>query len=400
MHRRASNVTPPEPAPPEPELLQPEPPEPELQLFTHDIVEQLAAAQLDDIDLSEHDPDATPELLLKSRPRFNKSRRPPMFLPTPWSNIHTAHPVGATEAPFVTIEHIDWELSHTNACNMMPEREDVARLQRIPLPNRPVRRDPRPYPEQPATTWRPARGSCAELFTTFTFSHQAHGDWVRSRLQASKGGKRNRASSWTLTPAQLVDEIILWYETVDNDIKAAKRWIQGGSIGKFRPKAKLWIIPQTAFSEDARGIIWHSAPWFAASKADRPSIQIEPHDWSQAEAPPWDVDALMKLALDSGLEDMAGMQNLCGVGTFLPFTGEMSTVLAPPATGMYTKYDVAANTTLEEIAEGWISAPLMGPHFLPAKLSPRNVATTFRSGARTRIHTRIAACVLILVVRV
>ena len=351
----------------------------EVEQFSN-VVLQLAMLQLSDIDLDE--PVALPpgQFLLESRPRRNKSRRPLVTFPQQWPTMTSADPAANVEMPFCHASPLEWEFAHGVSANTLPEYDEIAALQRIHLPNKPVARATRPSPTQELPSDLPRRGHCSDLFQQFTFDHRLHGEWVRTRLRQTKGHKRRRSDKWTLSPVQIVAEIEHWYKSLDKDIIAAKKWHADGAHGTFRPATKLWIIPQKALQIFAQKVVWDSADWFAASKEDRANIQILPQDFSLGVPSPWQTDTLKKWAKDSGLEDEACIQDLHELGTFLPFTGEMSMVLSPPAAGYFTRQAVAEATTRDEIAEGWLSKPLMGPHFIPAKLSSRNVAVIWRAG--------------------
>ena len=75
------------------------------------------------------------------------------------------------------------------------------------------------------------------------------------------------------------------------------------------------------------------------------------------------------------MQDEACMQDLHEVGVYLPFKGNLSTVLAPPSAGFYAKIEHAQAATYDEVQEGILSAPLMGLHLLPCKFSARNVVS-------------------------
>ena len=330
--------------------------------------------------MSEPTLDAQGRKYVQSRPRKNKSRRPAVTFPSPWPALVTPLEEARGELPFAVMTTAEAELAHGVSTNTMPELEEIAALQFLSLPNKPVVSDERPLPTQKVPSQLPRKGSCSDLFQSFTFNHLEHGEYVRTRLRQLKGNKRSRDAKWTLTPDQIVFEIINWYKSMDKDFKDAKIWLKNGAVGTFKPKTKLFIIPPEAMQEWAVEIVWDTAAWFAATPEERKLISIVPQDWSVAAKNPWQTDIMKKWAQDSGFEDHACMQNLHEIGTFLPFTGSWATMLTPPAAGFFPKMDVGSATTYEEIALGWLTEPLMGLHFIPGKQSSRNVARIWRSG--------------------
>lgn len=324
------------------------------------------------------DPDSG-KPILQFRPRRNKTRRP-IVLCDPWQSLDTPLLSARHEAPFASFQAEDIELAHGTFYNTLPELDHIASQQRLFLPNRPIARPERQIPVQPTPKQLPRLGSCSDLFTSYSFDPATDGEWVRARLIKCKGSRRSRKAKWELTPDQIVSEIEVWYESWAKDATAAAKWFKDGKHGRFRPNTKLWVIPQQAMKSWAMNTVWHTAAWFAASPAARASIQITPHDWSVPAPNPWQTDKLWEWAKESGLEDLATMQDLHDVGIFLPFTGTWDSVLTPPAAGFYEKLDVGQETTYKEISEGKLSEPLMGPFTIPFKLSGRNVARICRGG--------------------
>ena len=352
-----------------------------------DLVTKLASISIAEIE-AEIDAEAGPEPLeLQPRDSSRNTGRPIIFSLDKWQVVSTSCEAARAELPFASISDKERDLAHGNMNNSVAELDEVARLQFIPLPNRPVKSPAVERPQQPAPSRLPRKGHCEDLFdrslegeTTFEFDHLLHGDWVRSRLIALKGDRRSRMKTWKLTPMEIVAEILFWFETVAKDILAAKQWIKRGKAGRFKPSAKIWIIPILAFAKWARPVVWWVAPYFAATKAERKDIQIHPQNFAIASPSPWDTAQLSRWASQSGMEDLRCMQDLHEDGVFLEFTGSKDSVLAPPAVGMYNQLTVAQETTYDEIKEGWLSDPILGPHTLPVKMSSRNVAITFKSG--------------------
>ena len=338
----------------------------------------LAELQLGDIDLADFNADPGDSFVMQSLPRRNKSRRP-LVKGRPWESISTPMVKARSEAPFASASPEDMDLAHGTFYNKIPELDEVARLQYLALPNRCVSRPARDRPVQPVPSRLPAVGACSDLFISYSFNPVEHGEWVRQRLRECKTSSR-RSASWVLSPQQIVDEIIIWYESWAKDAADAAVWAANGKRGRFKPHTKLWILPQLAFAKFSRGIVWDTAAYFAATPEQRPFIIIAPHDWEKAAPNPWDTTALSKWFDESGCEDHATMQDLHEVGVFLPFTGTMDSVFSPPAAGFYDKLEVGQAVTYEEIKEGKLSNPIMGPHYLPAKLSSRNVARICRAG--------------------
>ena len=329
---------------------------------------------------------------LVSQPRTDKSRRPPITTDIQWQSVPTPCKAAMREVPFTTILANDWHLSHGNSTLSLPEHVRYARLQRIDLPCKPPCRPARQLPSQPVPTRLPSKGSADDLFVTTSFTSSDHGDWVRARLRASKGNKRNRGNVWVLSPSQIVEEIIIWFESVAEDIRNAKLWHQRGANGKFRPRTKLWVIPVSAHPAWAQGVVWDTAAFFAASKQDRRQIQIRPQNWAKVGHNPWNTEQLKQWAEESGMQDEACMQDLHEAGVHLTFKGSWASVLAPPSLGFYEKIQVAQEVTHKEIADGWLSTPVMGPHLIPLKCSSRNVATIFKDTALKHRPTANLGC--------
>lgn len=326
--------------------------------------------------------------ILQSRPGSKrKTFRPIVTAGEEWHRVKTEYDPAGYECPFNTISPLDWELAHGNMHNTVPELDEIATLQRLPLQNKCAARPPRVLPKQKTPSQLPRVGHAEDLFdrkdegeSHFDFDPLQHGDHVRMRLRELKGSKRSRLKKWKLSPTQILEEIELWFVSVQSDISAAKLWIKNGKRGPFKPRTKTWIIPQLAMAKWSRGVIWWTQEWFAAPVPERKSIQVLPQDFSITAPNPWNTELMKQWFKDSGCEDEACMQDLHEVGVFLPFTGTMDTVLAPPAVGMYGKLEVAQEVTYEEIDTGMLSPPIMGLHTIPGKLSGRNVARVFRNG--------------------
>ena len=345
-------------------------------------------ASIDQIELSASSISSQPisdPSILPSLPRKRNTGRPITTHGNEWLTVPTKLEAAQLECPFIKIADIDWDSAHGVSHNLDPELDEVTRLQRILIPNKPVQRPTRVLPTQKTPDRLPRPGHCSDLFARedseyFEFDHINHGEWVRARSIQCKGNKRSRDSKWRLNPTQIVEEIILYFETVAKDLIAAREWKKRHGKGRFKPKAKLWILPQAAFADWAQGIIWLTEPFFAAAPADRANIQILPQDFSITADNPWDTLQISKWFNESGCEDAATMQDLHEAGVFLPFNGDLSSVFVGPAAGLYEKLDIAQETTYDEVKSGLLSQPLMGPHTLPAKYASRNVARIWRDG--------------------
>ena len=189
--------------------------------------------------------------ILPSLPRKRNTGRPITTHGNEWLTVPTKLEAAQLECPFIKIADVDWDSAHGVSHNLDPELDEVTRLQRILIPNKPVQRPTRVLPSQKTPDRLPRPGHCSDLFARedseyFEFDHVTHGEWVRARSIQCKGNKRSRDSKWRLTPTQIVAEIIFYFETVAKDLIAAREWKKRHGKGRFKPKAKLWILPQVS----------------------------------------------------------------------------------------------------------------------------------------------------------
>ena len=331
---------------------------------------------------------------LDDRNRRRRAKRPLTTPTTPWLTTHSDHPQGAKELPAANVTNLQSDAAHGVINNKIRELESEATAQRIEMSNIPPTRAERPivHPQSTIDDWKPARGKFSDLFARpgkeyFEFTPKLHGDHVRSMLikqarGASKasGSHKRRAKKWRLTPDQIEQEILRWFNSNAEDLRRAEEWVKMGKKTPFKAVTGTWIIPQSALHPHARRKIWLTAPYFAASPTDRADIQIELQDFTMEAESTWDSAAFIKMATEAKCPDKRGIQDVAEQGCMLPFSGSMATVLQPNATGLYAYLLQAQELSRTETEEGLLLPPCMGPSLFPTKLSPRNWVNTFRGG--------------------
>ena len=323
--------------------------------------------------------------VLESKERKPRSVRPLITNGSSWPTPATPYEPARKELPFCQVTPIEWDHAHGVSSNTIRELESVTRLQRLQLPNNPPVRPAREPARQQVPTRLPRPGCFYDLFThedseTFTFYPDKHGPWVKQMLKLRKRKQHGSKAFIKLTPQQIEAEIINWFAVASNDFQDAEIWKRNaGCVGAtFKPKAKTFIVPPQAFAPWARNVIWDTKAYFDAPPHERESIQIYPQNWSIPAEEPWNMDRLREWGIKSRCTDLCGLQDITDQGVSVPFTGIWSMVLQTAATGFFDKLEIGQKTTLEEIEEGLLWSPTMGPPLTPCKLSSRNIARTFK----------------------
>ena len=322
--------------------------------------------------------------VLESKERKPRSVRPLITNESSWPPPATPYEPARKELPFCQVTPIEWDHAHGVSSNTIRELEAVMRLQRLQLPNNPPVRPAREPTNQQVPTRLPRPGCFYDLFThedseTFTFYPDKHGPWVKQMLKSRKRKQHGSKAFIELTPQQIEAEIINWFAVASNDFKEAELWkLCEKDQATFKPKAKTFIVPPQAFAPWARNVIWETKAYFDAPIHERGLIQIYPQSWSAPAEEPWNMDRLREWGIKSKCTDLCGLQDITDQGVSVPFTGIWSMVLQTAATGFFDKLDIGQKTTLEEIEEGLLWSPTMGPPLTPCKLSSRNIARTFK----------------------
>ena len=131
--------------------------------------------------------------LLKGKERNWRATRPLTTPSESWPHAITQHPIGRHEMPAASVSTLEADHGHGVGNNMIPEREDIARMQELPFMNRPAERARRTTtPTQTLLNGRkPAKGCFTDLFTRpgkkyLAFSPREHGEHTLHPLHTTR----------------------------------------------------------------------------------------------------------------------------------------------------------------------------------------------------------------------
>jgi len=227
--------------------------------------------------------------------------------------------------------------------------------------------------------WTIRMGHLEDNLCKFTFYPSKHGRWVSIRMRElglpSKQG-------WTLSPINMLDEILHWFSIERQDMARAEHLLKSsGSLESFSPDLADWVIPADCTHPNARGKVYDWRVAVNAHSAGDRTYKVPLHVFEPAGSK-WKSSWFRTTFKQSKFPDFPTRQAICDRGIYVPYNGDMGTMLAANSLEFYLNLEFLQGVSKEELecSPPILMGHFLGPPFWPTKKGKRSAAIVFKEG--------------------